>query len=183
MAFDPAEVRAPAGAAPAEAPNRVDEGTMALRSAAVSGTGVPAAARGGERNVPSGAGRVVGLLAAVGVALGLASAAWAGVTVERHAFATAVEAREPVGEGATFPADVGRLYFFTQIRGVGEGDRVRHVWIYDGREVADVALAVSGPVWRTWSSKAVPPSWRGDWAVEVRDAAGAVLATAGCRVE
>ncbi len=183
MGFHPARVRAADGAALAEAPNRGDEGTMALRSAAVSGTGVPAAARERVCSVLREARRGVGLLAAAGVLLGLATAAAAGVSVERYAVATAVEAREPVGEGATFPADVGRLYFFTQVRGAGEGDRVRHVWIYDGREVADVALTVSGPVWRTWSSKAVPPSWRGDWTVEVRDAAGAVLATAGCRVE
>ena len=183
MAFHPAEVGAAVGAALAAVANRVDEGTMALRSGAVSGTGVSAAARERVRSVLPGARRVVGLLAAAGVVLGLTTAAAAGVTVERYAFATAVEAREPLGEGTTFPADVGRLYFFTRIRGAGEGDRVRHVWIYDGREVADVDLTVSGPVWRTWSSKAVPPSWRGDWTVEVRDAAGAVLATAGCRVE
>ncbi len=182
MAFHPAEVSAAAGAALTEVHNRLSEGAMELRPGPVRGTAVLGGSRGGVRSVLPEARRLAGLLAAA-VLLACAAEAAAGVTVERYAFATAVEAREPVGEGTTFPADVGRLYFFTQLRGAGEGDRVRHVWIYDGREVADVALSVSGPVWRTWSSKAVPPSWKGDWTVEVRDAAGAVLATAGCRVE
>lgn len=105
------------------------------------------------------------------------------MTVVRHAFARAVEAREPVGEAQVFPADVGRLFFFTQLAGVEGAGEVRHLWIYDGREVGSVALAVQGPTWRTWSSKTILPAYRGDWAVEVRDASGAVLATGTCRVE
>ncbi len=105
------------------------------------------------------------------------------MSVVRHAFARAVEAREPVGEAQVFPGDVDRLFFFTQLAG-GEGaGEVRHVWLYDGREMASVTLAVHGPTWRTWSSKTILPEWRGDWAVEVRDASGAVLATGTCRVE
>jgi len=105
------------------------------------------------------------------------------LSVVRHAFARGVEAREPVGEAQVFPADVGRLFFFTQLSGVEGAGEVRHVWIYDGREVASVTLPAQGPTWRTWSSKTILPEYRGDWAVEVRDASGAVLATGTCRVE
>jgi len=104
--------------------------------------------------------------------------------ITRHAFARGVEAREPMGEAKSFPAGVGRLFFFTQISGAGAtGDEIRHVWIYDGREVADVALPVEGPTWRTWSSKQILPQFRGDWSVEVRDGAGRVLLTDTCQVE
>jgi len=95
-----------------------------------------------------------------------------------------VEAREPIGVAETFPADVGRLYFFTQLAGAAPGgEPIRHVWIYDGREVADVDLRAEGSSWRTWSSKQILPQFRGDWSVEVRDGSGRVLLTATCRVE
>lgn len=109
--------------------------------------------------------------------------ALAEILVVRHAFARGIEAREPLGAARVFPADVGTLTFFTQVAGVEGSSEVRHVWIYDGREVASIPLAVQGPTWRTWSTKTVLPEQRGDWTVEVHDAAGAVLLTADCRVE
>jgi len=130
-------------------------------------------------------GAAGGLLPAVLLlaALLVPAAARAEISVVRHAFARGIEAREPVGEAQVFPADVGTLVFFTQVAGVQGGSEVRHVWIYDGREVASIPLAVQGPTWRTWSAKTVLPEHRGDWTVEVRDAAGALLLTAVCRVE
>jgi hypothetical protein len=113
----------------------------------------------------------------------VATAARAELAVTRYAFARSVEAREPMGVAEGFPADVGRLFFFTQVSGATAGEGIRHVWIYDGREVATVDLPVEAPTWRTWSSKRVLPHFRGDWTVEVRDGAGRVLLTATCRVE
>ncbi len=121
-------------------------------------------------------------VAGVALLLGAASAN-AEMTVSRHAFARDVVAREPVGEAAAFPADAGRVYFFSQIMGAGDAAEIRHVWIYDGREVASVPLAVEGPSWRTWSSKEILPQFVGDWTVEVRDGSGNVLLSAGFRVE
>ncbi|MHB8765801.1 MAG: DUF2914 domain-containing protein [Deferrisomatales bacterium] len=123
-------------------------------------------------------------LAALGVAglLG-ASPAWAGLAVSRQAFARDVVAREPVGAAERFPADVGELVFFTQVLGGGEGADLLHVWIHGGQELMIVPLEVEGPSWRTWSRKNVFPGLTGDWTVEVRDLAGAVLSSATCRVE
>jgi hypothetical protein len=50
--------------------------------------------------------------------------------------------------------------------------------MHDGQEFP-VDLEIGGSPWRTWSSKAIPPEWSGDWSVEIRDADGAVLETVG----
>jgi hypothetical protein len=94
-----------------------------------------------------------------------------------------VVAREPVAASETFPAEVGELYFFTQVVGASGRAEVLHVWIYDGREVAIVPLAVEGSRWRTWSKKRILPHFIGDWTVEVRGVGGEVLLSATCRVE
>jgi hypothetical protein len=116
-------------------------------------------------------------------AVGAVAAAGAEPFVEQAVFARGVQAREPVEVAQSFPRDVGQIYFFTRIVGMPAAAEVRHVWIYDGKELANVALHVGGAPWRTWSSKRILPAWVGDWSVEVRDASGRVLATGTCRVE
>jgi hypothetical protein len=115
--------------------------------------------------------------------LGATIAAWAELSVSRHTFARGVEAREPVDAAAVFPADVGVVYFFTQIVGATGPTELRHVWIYDGKEMASVPLSVGGSGWRTWSSKRILSQYIGDWTVEVRDALDTVVLSATCRIE
>ena len=105
------------------------------------------------------------------------------MTVVRHTFARDVVGKEPVGASSSFPAEVGRLYFFTQLAGAAGPSEILHVWLYDGREVAIYPLEVGGSPWRTWSATAVGPEQRGDWTVEVREVGGGVLASATCRIE
>lgn len=122
-------------------------------------------------------------LALAAALVALAAPATAGLAVVRHAFARGVEAKEPVGVASSFPAGVGKLYFFTQLSGAAGPAEVLHVWLYDGREVAIYPLEVGGSPWRTWSATAVGSEQRGDWTVEVREVGGGVLASATCRVE
>ncbi len=89
---------------------------------------------------------------------------------------TAVRNRAPVGEAVAFPATVGELYCFCEV--VNGPATVVHAWFHDGKEVRAIELAVKGPRWRTWSVKKIPPALTGEWRVDVRDAAGTVLATA-----
>lgn len=103
--------------------------------------------------------------------------------MSRHAFARAIDDKEPVGAAESFPADVGRLYFFTQLAGTGAPTEILHVWLYDGREVSIFPIEVGGTPWRTWSVRAVAPEQRGDWTVEVRELGGRVLLSATCRIE
>lgn len=105
---------------------------------------------------------------------------------QEGAFATAivctgVEDRAPVGAAEKFPATVGQLYCFSEIK--GGADKVVHVWYHDDREVRRTELPVKAARWRTWSTKNVPAAWTGQWKVEVEDAAGKVLATSSFVVE
>ena len=107
-----------------------------------------------------------------------------GATVEVTAavVATGVENREPVGEGTSFPATVGTLYFYTVVEGDFEVRTVEHVWVRNGAEVARVPLAARGPRWRTWSSKSIPGDLTGEWEARLLDEDGSVLATAAFQV-
>lgn len=117
------------------------------------------------------------------LATGAGGAAFAELSVTRQAFATKIEAKEPVGVATSFRADAGRLYFFTQFAGSGTPAEILHVWIYDGQEVAIFPIEVKSTPWRTWSVQAISPEQRGDWTVEVREVGGRVLSSATCRIE
>ncbi|MEX2466719.1 MAG: DUF2914 domain-containing protein [Gemmatimonadota bacterium] len=96
--------------------------------------------------------------------------------------ATGVEDREPVGTGASFSADVQELVFYTVLEGGFTQRVVEHVWVRNGEEVARVPLTVSGPRWRTWSTKTIPEDWTGEWEARIEDADGSVLARAAFQV-
>ena len=94
---------------------------------------------------------------------------------------TGVNDRAPVGAAEKFAGSVGQLACFSELHGVK--DKVVHAWFRGDKEVAAIELPVKGERWRTWSIKKIPASWTGPWRVEVRDASGAVLATAKFTVE
>ena len=83
----------------------------------------------------------------------------------------------PVDAGSSFPASVGKLFYFTKITGALDPTHVTHVWSFDGTERARVELAVNSPNWRTYSSKNIESQEVGAWRVEVIDAEGNVLQT------
>ena len=89
---------------------------------------------------------------------------------------TGVKDRAPVGEADSFPASVGELYCFSEVTGVSGS--VVHAWFLGDKEVFKIELPVKAARWRTWSVKKILPKMTGEWRVEVRDGAGAVLATA-----
>ena len=89
--------------------------------------------------------------------------------------ATAVVDRMPQGSGSSFPATVGELYVWSRVTDAG-GTSIQHVWMHDGNEYP-VTLAIGGSPWRTWSSKAIPPEWAGEWQVQIRAQNGTVLET------
>ena len=113
---------------------------------------------------------LVALLAPLGVSA-------QSLTVTESALATGVVDRMPTGEAMTFPANVERVYAWTRIQGAEGGAMIHHVWIHGEVERADLELSLGGSPWRTWSNKAIPPEWAGDWRVEIRDASGNVLET------
>jgi hypothetical protein len=104
------------------------------------------------------------------------------IEVEEMTFCTGVEDRSPVGAAEEFASDVGGVCCFTRIIGAEDATTIYHVWIYDNKEMAKVALSVNSDAWRTWSTKRVIESWVGDWRVEVQTADGTVLKSAGFAV-
>ncbi len=89
-----------------------------------------------------------------------------------------IQEREPVGEGESFPPEVGKLYCHSLVEGAEDSTAVTHIWYYGQEEMAKVNLPVSSPHWRTWSSKVILPQWQGWWRVDVLSAEGDTLTSA-----
>ena len=104
---------------------------------------------------------------------GLGIAQESGIRIMRDILATAVENRQPVEANGDISADVGQLFYFTDVQG-GPGT-IQHVWIWQGRTMATVSLEIKSARFRTWSSKRIQPEWTGKWRVEARSSDGAVL--------
>jgi hypothetical protein len=96
-------------------------------------------------------------------------------SVVRSAFTTAIENREPVNNLKQVPNDIGRVYYYTELRDMS-GQTAIHRWEYNGEVKAEVKFDVRGPRWRVWSSKSFVPGWTGDWKVSVLNGAGEVIA-------
>ncbi|HLG18902.1 MAG TPA: DUF2914 domain-containing protein [Bdellovibrionota bacterium] len=94
-----------------------------------------------------------------------------------------IENRAPVGTSNAFPADVGRLYVFTKLATTESDSSIMHVWYFGNKEVGTVKLPVRGPQWRTYSSKTVNPSQKGEWRVEVKTANDHLLESVSFKVE
>ena len=111
------------------------------------------------------------------IVLAATAAIAADLQVEDAVVCTNVVDRQPVDSAVSFPASIGRLYFFTRIIGAQDPTQVVHAWDYGDVERARVTLAVSGSNWRTYSSKVIQPHEVGGWRVEVIDAEGNNLET------
>jgi hypothetical protein len=123
--------------------------------------------------------RTVGIL--VAAAIVAAAAIAIADTTATAVVCTSISDRAPVGAADRFPASVGRLMCFSEVR-EGAG-KVVHVWIRGDKEVFSIELRAQGPRWRTWSEKQILPEWTGPWRVEVRSLEGAVLAKAEFTIE
>ena len=90
----------------------------------------------------------------------------------RAVLTTAVVENEPIDDlGHDLDTNgelTRRVYFFTELKQLN-GQKIYHRWLYKGKQVAELILPVRSDRWRTYSSKAMPKQWVGDWAVEVLD--------------
>ena len=110
---------------------------------------------------------------------GLTKAAVLGANprVVRDVLATEVTDREPAEAVLPIPAEIGRLYYFTEVVEAGSPQEILHVWTWQDRDVGEIPLKVQGRRFRTWSYKTIPPTWTGQWRVEARTPEGAVLSS------
>ena len=111
-----------------------------------------------------------------------AAPAMAKQQVARAVFTSGVKNREPVDTITTLSNDKDKIYFFTDLRGLG-GQTVTHRWEYQGKTVSEVKFNVGGPRWRVWSSKTLSPQWTGEWRVEVLDGTGNIVGEASFKYE
>ena len=74
------------------------------------------------------------------------------------------------------------VWFWTSVLGGRPGDKIRHVWLHEGRSVAVAELNVNAAHWRTQSRRPLPEGSTGDWTVDARDPEGHVIARVGFTV-
>jgi len=91
--------------------------------------------------------------------------------VARAVFTSEIQGREPTDTLTSLSNDKNKVYFFTDLRGLG-GQAVTHRWEYEGKTMSEVNFNVGGPHWRVWSSKTLLPQWTGQWRVLVIDGDG-----------
>lgn len=103
--------------------------------------------------------------------------------VVRDVLAMEVIDREPAEVLPPIPAEIGRLYYFTEVLEGGSLGEILHVWTWQDRDVGEIPLRVGGGRFRTWSYKTIPPSWTGEWRVEARTPDGRVLSSESFVVE
>jgi cytoskeleton protein RodZ len=97
------------------------------------------------------------------------------MSIPESAVGRRVEQRRAIEPSGSFP-EGSVVWFSTRVVGASAGERIRHVWIREGRTMQSIALRIGGRDWRTHSRKTVYGAGR--WAVEARDDAGRVLARA-----
>jgi hypothetical protein len=73
--------------------------------------------------------------------------------------------RQPVGESSSFPSDVGELVAWTDITDSPDG-AITYTWRHENGLTAITVRISRAPRWRTWSRKAIPDGWTGEWTVE-----------------
>jgi TonB family protein len=76
-----------------------------------------------------------------------------------------------------------RVYFWMEVEGAKVGQVLRHIWIFRGREMQEIELALKAERWATWSYKTFFPDQRGTWLLELRDAEDRVLGSWSCYCE
>ena len=98
------------------------------------------------------------------------------VSVLKASVCAAIEDRLPAGVNTAFPADVQRVYVWSQIKAQKFPTKIRHIYYFNGRKISDVALNVRSSFWRTWSYKSIANEhYRGQWRVDIAAADGKVL--------
>jgi len=102
------------------------------------------------------------------------------IRVTASGVGTGVVDRRLVGQGTRFE-EGSTAFFFTRVVGAAPGQKLRHVWLHEGRVIQSIVLPLGSAHWRTHSSKTLLV--KGYWVVEARSDDGRVLARAEFRCE
>lgn len=99
------------------------------------------------------------------------------ITVEEAVIGKGVVDRKIVDAGASFPADVGKLFCMVNVLGAKTPVEINQVWYFGETERAKVTLPIKSAAWRTYSSKIIQVHEVGKWRVDILDLDGKVLKT------
>jgi len=106
-----------------------------------------------------------------------------GFTIARLVVGTGVENREPTGVADTFPASTEKIYCYVEAMNIAQDTEISLVWSLGGKEIWKISLPLKmGPRWRTNAFKSLK-GLKGDWKVEVKDAAGNLVKEVAFKVE
>jgi hypothetical protein len=106
-----------------------------------------------------------------------------GFTVARLVVGTGVENREPTGVAETFPASTEKIYCFLEATNIAKDTEVSLVWSLGGKEMWKMNLPLKmGQKWRTNAFKSLR-GLKGDWKIEIKDAAGNMVKDVKFKVE
>ena len=106
-----------------------------------------------------------------------------GFTVARLVVGTGVENREPTGVAEAFPASTEKVYCYVEATNIAKDTEVSLAWSLGGKEIWKTSLPLKmGPRWRTNAFKSLK-GLKGDWKVELKDAAGNLVKEVKFKVE
>ncbi len=91
------------------------------------------------------------------------------------------ESRTPVDAGTAFSAKGGKVTCWVRVLN-GQGRKIRHLWVLNGRTYAGVWLSIGSARWRTWGSKTITPGMVGPAEVSIEDDAGRKLGSAAITI-
>jgi hypothetical protein len=89
------------------------------------------------------------------------------LSVAAAAIALGLEGYTPVEPGDLFPADVKRLYCYTQIKGAKDSTEIEHRWYWNDDLITSIPLKVKSSNWKTYSIKNIYPGMTGEWMVAI----------------
>jgi hypothetical protein len=101
---------------------------------------------------------------------------WEHKNISTAVFATDVVKRMPQNIVSEIDTSVNKIFFYTNFRNLA-GQNLKHRWIYNGKNMAEVEFAPKGNRWRVYSSKNLWKGWTGVWSVEVVDSNDNILLT------
>jgi hypothetical protein len=103
--------------------------------------------------------------------------------IDQLVVGTGVENLEPAGVTETFPAATEKVYCFLKAVDIGKDTEVTLVWSLGGKELRKKPLSLKqGARWRTFDWKNLN-GMKGEWKIEVKDAAGSVVKDINFKVE
>ncbi len=118
--------------------------------------------------------KAAGILLVAVLVMALAPGACPAAEVADAVMCLGIQDREPVHAGESFSSDVGKVWCWSKIKD-GKGETIKHVYYRGDKEMAVVELSIGSPLWRTYSSKKILPSWTGTWRVDVVAEDGTLL--------